>query len=287
MYSNSTVLTDSEHHSVSLYSAEIILNCREKMKKLEVLYGLEHIPFPFHCTTNFRDSWFHYKKVFERFDSIKVHQEQYAMEEHLIRVMKDAIAVLFNIYAQRLEDVHYLLMNKQDVFDGLKNKRGEAYYQPYDNISINSERWYDSVCQEFESINHIPPEQKKYTVEQTDALTDVILYLFLKQADINYQMIIKQCMHEIKNNSLKLRLEGIEIYRAENSDVYFDNYIKVFRDLKSTLDNYRIFSLLKLFSSYSEKYKEEMLKSKVTLDMDKTEDEGDAGTRLYHLLKCI
>ena len=121
MGNNRTVLSDADHENLSIYSVEMLLSCRKKMDELEKLYEREKIVFPRHCRTNLRDAWFHYKKIYERFDSIKVYQEQYAMEERLIRILKDAITVLFNKYAVWLDTTYYLLGNKQVVLERLKS----------------------------------------------------------------------------------------------------------------------------------------------------------------------
>lgn len=242
MNNSRTVLSDADHLSLSLYSADMLLAGRRKMAQLEKLYEREELPFPIQCRTNLRDAWFHYKKVYERFDSIKVYQEQYAMEEHLVRMIKDAITVLFNVYAYRIENAYYLLDEKQAVLDVLKSTKSEDCYCKCADIRIDTDHWFDTIRERISG--------EKET--RTDAVVkDVTLCLFMEQADIDvYRKVLQQCMHIIKNYSLKTRLEGIEIYRPENSDHYLDDFAEVFGKVKRILENHRIFSVLPQFSSF-------------------------------------
>lgn len=245
MSNNRAVLSDSDHQNLSLYSADMLLVCRNKMKKLELLYGLEELNFPIQCKTNFRDAWFHYKKVFERFDSIKVYQEQYAMEEHLIRILKDAIIVLFNKYAYWLENVYYLLEKKHEVLEVLNSIKAKEYYLDCADINIDTNFWYKIID------NRISAHAGISDKEKDAAIKDVTLCLFLEQANTKvYREFLQQCMHKIKNYSLKTRLEGIEIYRPENSDAYLNDCAEVFGRIKMDLIEHRIYSVLPSFSSF-------------------------------------
>lgn len=248
MSSSRTILSDADHQSLSMYSADMLLASREKMTRLEKLYSLEKLTFPIQCRTNFRDAWFHYKKVYERFDSIKVHQEQYAMEEHLIRVIKDAITVLFNAYAYRIENVYYLLEKKQAVLEALKSVKEEEYYKECADIRIDSAYWFRTIrTRIFEIIKKTDLDYLKTDL----VIKDVTLYLFLEQADGEaYRKVLQKCMHKIKNYSLRTRLEGVEIYRPEKSDDYLDDFAEVFGEITNTLRNYRIYSVLPQFSSF-------------------------------------
>ena len=248
MSNNRSILSDSDHQSLSLYSADMLLVCRKKMKELEELYKLEQLPFPIQCRTNFRDAWFHYKKVYERFDSIKVQQEQYAMEEHLIRVLKDAITVLFNAYAYWIENVYYLLDEKQTVLKVLQNNdKEDEYYKKCIDIDINVHYWYKAVNDKITGKK----DKKDITPEEDAIIKDVTLRLFLERADLNaYRKVLQECMHKIKNYSLRTRLEGIEIYRPENSEEYLDDFSEVFGEMKILLYNHKIYPVIPVFSSF-------------------------------------
>ena len=245
MSNNRTVLSDADHQNLSSYSVEMLLACRSKMKLMEKLYDLEKIDFPTQCRTNFRDAWFHYKKVYERFDSIKVYQEQYAMEEHLIRILKDAITVLFNKYAYWIENVYYLLEEKQAVLGVLTTSKVDEFYSECIDIRIDSDYWYNAIQK------RICKEKGILDKKKDAAIKDVTLRLFLEQADIKaYRVVLQECMHKIKNYSLRTRLEGIEIYRPENSDAYLDDCADVFGDILFKLKEHRIYSVLPQFSSF-------------------------------------
>ena len=65
-------------------------------------------------------------------------------------------------------------------------------------------------------------------------------------------------MHEIKNYSLRIRLQGVEIYRPENSGDYLDDFTDVFGDIKVALTKNKINSAIRRCSfSYSNLLKEE------------------------------
>ena len=107
MVSENTVLSDFEHMQYADYAAQKISIYYEYLSILEKWFSEAGWELPLPCRTNFRDAWFHFKKLYERKDYVKVVQEEYALEEHLIRAVKDAIICYYQIYIRRIEIVLY------------------------------------------------------------------------------------------------------------------------------------------------------------------------------------
>ena len=103
MIDREEILTEAQQEEYCNTTAEELTKYLNTLNILEKWYEQikEQLPLP--SRTNYRDSWFHYKKLYEHRNHRKVVQEQYAAEEHLIRAVKDAVIQYFHIYMKSME----------------------------------------------------------------------------------------------------------------------------------------------------------------------------------------
>ena len=97
------ILTSQEKQQLNAYCSEEIYQYGKNYLKLKEIFDSYGYRMPVECWHNFRDSWFHYRKLYTRKERISVLNEKYAMEEHLLRAWKDAIIFLLQEISQGLE----------------------------------------------------------------------------------------------------------------------------------------------------------------------------------------
>ena len=81
---------DEEIMAIKSECAEAIADFGMQFHIIQELYDALGLYYPEESNTNFRDSWFHYRKLYTQKDIITVLNEKYGLEEHLLRAAKDA-----------------------------------------------------------------------------------------------------------------------------------------------------------------------------------------------------
>lgn len=236
MVNEKSIFSVTEHKEYVNQSAMWLI---EYLKYLDVLEQWfqeinENLPLP--CRTNYRDAWFHYKKIFEHRNYTKVIQEQYALEEHLIRAIKDAISSYFQIYTYDMEVVYRAI------------KTGK--------LKREAEKGIPEVVKR----HHLPLEMegcwelKLYAAMEERGLEDdfpqVACYICAKKLDMEQTAgALQQCLHNIKNYCARLRLDGTEIYRPANNEEYLEECERVYDGLMEALEKLRLKNVLNVLAS--------------------------------------
>ena len=140
MVSENTVLSDFEHMQYADYAAQKISIYYEYLSILEKWFSEAGWELPLPCRTNFRDAWFHFKKLYERKDYVKVVQEEYALEEHLIRAVKDAIICYYQIYIRRIEIV-YQFFRTGNLTDCILQEHLKDIKRNAEFITVHTDNW--------------------------------------------------------------------------------------------------------------------------------------------------
>ena len=81
---------DEEIRAIKTECAEAIADFGMQFHIIQELYDELGIYYPEESNTNYRDSWFHYRKLYTKKDIITILNEKYGLEEHLLRAAKDA-----------------------------------------------------------------------------------------------------------------------------------------------------------------------------------------------------
>lgn len=228
MANRNTVLSDAEHNWYVNRTADKLIMYFKYLDSLDKWFRESGLELPLACRTNFRDAWFHFKKLYERRDYVKIVQEEYALEEHLIRAVKDAIICYYQIYIRKIERVYGYLSN-----DKLKTCVSSENIQKIkckiSSVTIDTKKW------DFEIKKHINPD------------TNMQLYLeavcYIYSRDIDSQKVAKQlqkCLHMIKNYYSKLRLDGTDIYRPSSDEAYMEECEDVFVKMMECLEENRL-----------------------------------------------
>lgn len=219
------ILTEAQQEEYCDTTAEELTRYLNTLNILEKWYEEigEQLPLP--SRTNYRDSWFHYKKLYEHRNHRKVVQEQYAAEEHLIRAVKDAVIQYFHIYMKSMEKVY------RRVRDGgrLKEERKrelELLDSQYHFPQKGSEGWisnlYDILC----------------SAGEEDSYGDALWYVFLRDEDMKkVEKVLQKNLHKVKNYCAKLRIGGTDIYRPADEDEMEKGIVDNYRTLICSLES--------------------------------------------------
>lgn len=223
---NGIYFADSDQKEYRKQSAEDIDQYLQFLQILEMWYDEINEPFPLPCRTNYRDAWFHYKKLYEQKSYTKIVQEQYALEEHLIRSVKDAIIKYFQIYLVYIEKIYKRILNDEN---GLSNEQEEEIREIINRNHLVSEvggKWDIELYNQLEKIT------------LTSRFPDFAKYVYFTALDHSKILIkLQQLMHSIKNYSTKLRINGTNIYRPTEGDEYIRECVEVYQTLITELDS--------------------------------------------------
>lgn len=136
------IFTDYEKKRLNAYCAEEIYQYGSNYWELKRIFDSYGYHMPVECWHNFRDSWFHYRKLCMEKERLSVLNEKYAMEEHLLRAWKDAIIFLLQEISEGLE-FWYL--------------KGTNYTDPEDCMDTESESIINEVHAKMQQEGNIEP----------------------------------------------------------------------------------------------------------------------------------
>lgn len=235
MVNERSLFSTGEHKEYTGLSVMWLTRYLEYLNILEKWFGEINEDLPLPCRTNYRDAWFHYKKIYERRDYIKVFQEQYAMEEHLIRAIKDAINKYFQIWIYDMETVY------KAIKTGKLEKSIDKYKRLFEHLrislTIGQQGWEQKLYKEM--------DEKK----ALDYFSKIVLYVYAKEMDQKKAVEgLQKCIHKTKNYCAKIRLHGTDIYRPASNEEYMEECQSVYNELIDTLETLQLKNVLSILS---------------------------------------
>ena len=223
MVSENTVLSDFEHMQYADNAAQKISVYYEYLSILEKWFSEAGWELPLPCRTNFRDAWFHFKKLYERKDYVKVVQEEYALEEHLIRAVKDAIICYYQIYIRRIEIV-YQFFRTGNLTDCILQEHLKDIKRNAEFITVHTDNWTMELYKRLEEPVNM------------DIFMETVCYVYCRDMDLKQVAEqLQSCLHKIKNYYSKLRLNGTDIYRPVSEEEYMNECEQVFIQMMDCL----------------------------------------------------
>ena len=217
------VLESQDIERIKEECAEEIATFGEQFEFIHRLYEIMGLYYPEECITNYRDSWFHYRKLYKKKDAIEVLNEKYGLEEHLLRAAKDSQICLLQQLGYWIE-VWY----RQDVWMDYDENESELYEKLLQSPEPN---WVRSV----ESASEGNKELFAHTC----------LYYYRKYIDsTEMRNKLKALLHSIKNLILDLRLSGINISRPNDKVDYIRKCVEVYNNMCESLLEVRMIYLI-------------------------------------------
>lgn len=236
MLNENRVLSEAEHMRYINYSAQKIIMYFKYLYFLERWYDEVGWELPLPCRTNFRDAWFHFKKLYERKDYVKIVQEEYALEEHLIRAVKDAIICYFQTYISDIEIVYKSLKQVSISNTDIKQYKKVAAAI---SIDVNSSSWA------LDLHKFLSEAKEKVSYEE------IAWYIYCRDMDTNIVAEnMQKCLHMIKNYYSMLRLNGTDIYRPVSEEQYMDECQKVYNLMIDCLEENKLKNVIRIFAHY-------------------------------------
>lgn len=224
MVNKNIVISDPEHMQYANYSAQKISMYYKYLYILEKWFEEAGWELPLPCRTNFRDSWFHFKKLYERKDYIKIVQEDYALEEHLIRAVKDAIICYYQLYIKKIEVV-YKVLRAEKLTEMITTENMDAIEEYAKRVNVSEKGWTLKLYGEMGN-----PENLKMFLQ-------TVAYVYSRDVDQKKAAeSLQVCLHRVKNYYSKLRLNGTEIHRPANEGEYMGECVKVFGEMMDCLE---------------------------------------------------
>ncbi len=243
---NSFFLSDKAQKRYREYVADLIWNSAQTLDQLETIAKDNQVYFHFSCYTNMRDALFHYRKLYEERSPTIAAQEEYALDEHLNRFVKDAIIHFFNTILSRLVKLsninsYYAEINNIFTSKDTKipkeevTKFSDAIEKFKQDLDVSESDWPLKLLDEMHGNS-----QARLTPEENFLLLAVATHIYHEKIDakIPHAQLTKH-MSEISTFLLEIRLGGMNIHRRK-SDNYEKKFKKIFSSLMETLDKYQV-----------------------------------------------
>lgn len=213
---------DDEITSIKKECADTIADFGEQFYIIREIYNALGLCYPKESHTNYRDAWFHYRKLYSQKDIISIINEKYGLEEHLLRAAKDAQIFLLQQLGSWLE-VWY---------------RHEEYLQ----LDEEKVKYKDSLFRK--EGNWVLPIWKMYEKDQ-EVFANTCLWYYQKYIFTeDLKLKLQDLIHSIKNLILDLRLGGVNIYRPSDNVYYMKQCVDVYNKMCKSLKETRILYLI-------------------------------------------
>lgn len=226
MIDKEEMLTEAQKEEYCEMAAEDLVRSLDTLIILEKWYEEigENLPLP--SRTNFRDAWFHYKKLYEHRTYKNAIQEQYAAEEHLIRAVKDAVIQYFHIYMKSMEKVYRRVRDGSCLKDEERKREWKLLDSQYHFPKKGCKGWESDLY----NILHLAGKEESYG--------DALWYVFLRDGDMKkVEKVLQRALHKVKNYCAQLRIGGTDIYRPSDEYEMEKNLLENYKSLISSLES--------------------------------------------------
>lgn len=234
--SNDKYISDTKLDEMRKEYGEKVVSFLTVKKRIDEWYDYFGFPFPSSCINNYRDSWFHYRKIWMERSLHEITCQIATLEEHLQRAEKDAVVNFFQIISQALQFWHQVkFMNIPEEF--------------MDTIQLNVDFVYGKCPPEerndVQLLNELWDKYGRGEQEASFALIYVAQTYLLNSKNTLKQL--QQLLHRIKNTTLKIRLGASDIQRIEYPGEYLNQCFECYKNLISYFsqkENQTLFYLL-------------------------------------------
>lgn len=179
---------------------------------------------------NFRDSWFHYRKIYQEHSGYELMSQTATLEEHLQRAEKDAIVHFLQKTSELLE--FWYLLNKGQRDNILNAQEESQALMVYDNSqSFLTGNWVYML--------------KSFCGDDFTLFVDMCIYIAEQRLITkDFKRDTQQLLHNMKNAILEIRIGGTEIQRTAMPGDYLAQYDNCLDELDKLCSKYNIKSLI-------------------------------------------
>ncbi|OUO24906.1 hypothetical protein [Eubacterium sp. An3] len=217
-------ISDSELNRIKLTYCDKIILFMQFRKDILKWYQAFDFQYPHSSENNYRDSWFHYRKIYQEHSAYEIICQSANFEEHLQRAEKDAIVYFWQKICGILEVWYFLDENKE--FGSLSDSEKEEI----SNICTSTNgQLPDNWVLLLQHCFCCDVSQFKYACVYV-----VQNYIF--QTDFKNQLQI--LLHKIKSVVLNMRMNGAEIQREDRPGSYMNLCQNIYNELEKFCNRY-------------------------------------------------
>ncbi len=210
------ISTANSQESLVVECTGLIVSYGNHFEILQKMYEEFGLFYPESCHTNYRDSWFHYRKLYNKRDEISAHNEKYGIEEHLFRALKDAQIYFFQEIGVWLEFWYYEGKYLMEYARQIQEDIDDTLFQDM------QENWVKSI---FEKTEH-----------NSEKFSKACIYWFGNQIySEEMEKTLQGLLHSLKNLIFSLRVGGIDISRPMDNINYLEKAVKIYEKICDVL----------------------------------------------------
>lgn len=173
--------------------------------------------YPASSINNYRDSWFHYRKIWTERSLYEVICQMATFDEHLQRAEKDAIVNFFQSVSQKLEFWYRIdCIMIPEIYEKQIEQDTQILYGNSTSGEKEDGMWLYSLWSSYGE------EEQKASF----ALIYAVQKYFISREESRCQ--IQKVLHLIKNTTLMIRFEASDIRRIEKPGEYLERFRAVY-----------------------------------------------------------
>lgn len=214
-------ISEYELEQIRREYAEKIIEFSDIKQEVQVWYQNFGLLYPFCSINNYRDSWFHYRKIWRERSFYEIICQTATFDEHIQRAEKDAVVNFFQIISENLEYWYNIDKNITIEVDEEIKKDIQLIFE--DDIKSEKSKTYQ-IWEKYEKDEKLAICAIIYSAKQ----------YVLSLHDIKRK--IQKILHMIKNITLKIRMGSSDIQRIEKPGDYLNAYKDCYVQLKGFFD---------------------------------------------------
>lgn len=203
-------ITDVEQKDIREENCAKLIAFKDLRKILKDWYKELALEYPHTCENNYRDSWFHYRKLYKEHSAYEVVRQAANFDEHLQRAEKDAIIHLSQEIISVLEYWYFI----GDYIDESSLESEIFQKDKEDALAI------------FDAVKDSKPSQwvydlhRKYLDNNAEFAKECVYIMKNRVYSPDFRKKIQNVLHEVKNIVLDIRTGGAQIERQRKPGYY-------------------------------------------------------------------
>lgn len=221
---NSNYIFDFKLEEIQADNCEEIVNYLTIRDKWIAYYNEFGFSYPATSDNNFRDSWFHYRKIYKERSRNEIIRQIANYEEHLQRAERDLVVKFFQDISSSLEKWYLYGLNSQletiEEYAQIAElwKKESECFDAGDKIKSG---WVNSI--------YLFCEKNRKT---KDDFRNIVLYIFRAYIwNDELKLELQKLIHKLKNIVLKVRLGSSEIDRMDKVGQLTEQCVILYEEL--------------------------------------------------------
>lgn len=229
---NDRYVSAQEMENIKIEYGQKIIKFLDVQEQILEWYDCYQLRYPDSCMNNYRDSWYHYRKLWPEHSYIEVIHQTSTLDEHLQRAEKDAVVNFFQLVSQNLE--FWYLVNDINIEPNRTKVFEQTLSFDEKNTDFYGYEWLEKCWRYFERNEEEASFAIIYAVQK---------YLY-KITGKFYELQV--LLHNIKNCTLQIRMNSSDIKRLEQPGEYIDITKGIYESLNEFMNKDAYFYLFSI-----------------------------------------